>query len=302
MKTNPLAFETGVLPKERITKALPTISTDHSAIHQGQAFALIDKMDIATTKVGAISIRPPTNVAATITIDMTAATSDLTYTAVDTGYAGNDITVTHADPSANNAPLSISVTGTAITISLATGVAGAITSTAALVKAAVNAHAEASLLVLCEDEGVGSGVVNAVAVTSLAGGTDASYVHFKTSSFSNSAGPMSISLIEDATFTGNTSTLTPMNRKRAGTVVSSLVPVTATVDATVVNGAGVLTLATILLSGSTTGAKVGATAMQSDEWLLAPGKNYLIAITNATSPAATVTLGYELFWYEESAY
>lgn len=109
-------------------------------------------------------------VQAAVTVDMTNANSDMTYTAVAYGTTGNDISIVHVDPSANDAALAVSVDGTIITVSLATGVAGAITSTAAEVKAAVNAHAGASLLVLAEAEGTGVGVVNAAVSADLIGG------------------------------------------------------------------------------------------------------------------------------------
>lgn len=301
MKTNPLNFGVSSLnPIERITKGLPVITTDHSAIHEKIGFCLTNKMDITSAKVGALSIRPPGDVAATVTINMTNALADLTYTAKETGYAGNDIAVTHVDPAGANKTLAVSVSGTDITVSLATNGGSAITSTAAQVKAAVNAHATASGLVTCEDEGAGTGVVNAVVKTNLAAGTDASYVHLKPLSFIVTAGPVYVSLLEDATFTGNTATLTPINQHRGGVVPDSKIPCSGTADATVVNGASALTLATIVLPGNTIAGRIGSAFNSDREWPLAPGKNYLVAITNATSPGATITVGYDIFWYEES--
>ena len=60
---------------------------------------------------------------------------------------GNQITAQLVDPAANNSPLSVSVTGNAIRVSLATGATGAITSTAAQVIDAINANPAASALV-----------------------------------------------------------------------------------------------------------------------------------------------------------
>jgi len=303
IKHNPFNFKRGYgTQEERITMGVPTITTDHAAIHEKQAFTVANKMTIASGKVGAISIRPPTDVAASYTFNMTNALADLTYTAKEVGYDGNDITITHVDPSGNNQPLSVSVSGTDITVNLATGAGGAITSTAALVKAAINANIEASELVLCEDEGVGSGIVNATVKTNLTGGSLKSYVHFKPATFSNSAGPIYISLIEDATFTGNSSTVTPVNRNRHGMDVPSRVPCSATVDATVVNGANALTLSNVSLFGSSAGAsRMGGSSNLSDEWVLDPGVNYLMVFSNATSPGVEAILAYDLFWYEEMA-
>jgi hypothetical protein len=111
---------------------------------------------------------------ASVKIDMTNANADLTYIARETGTDGNSITVTHTDPGAPDQALQVSVVGSDITISLATDSGSAITSTAAQVKAAVDAHSGASALVTVKVEGDGSGVVNAVAQTSLSGGVNGS--------------------------------------------------------------------------------------------------------------------------------
>jgi len=107
---------------------------------------------------------------ASLTVDMTNANADLTYEAKDYGQAGNSISVIHIDPSDVSQELAVSVDGVAITVSLATDGAGAITSTAAEVKAAVLALPAAVALVTVEDEGDGSGVVEAKAIGYLAGG------------------------------------------------------------------------------------------------------------------------------------
>lgn len=103
-------------------------------------------------------------------VNMTNANADLTYTAVAYGQAGNSITVEHVDPSDINQSLAVSVVGTAIVVSLATNGAGAITSTAAEVVAAITGDAEAAALVTVTDEGDGSGVVNAKPEQALTGG------------------------------------------------------------------------------------------------------------------------------------
>jgi hypothetical protein len=61
---------------------------------------------------------------------------------------GNDVTAEFVDPGAADSPLSVSVTGKDIRVSLATDSAGALTSTAAQVVAAVNADPAASALVV----------------------------------------------------------------------------------------------------------------------------------------------------------
>ncbi|MBZ4284222.1 hypothetical protein LAJ55_15570, partial [Streptococcus pneumoniae] len=60
-------------------------------------------------------------------INPTGNETGLTFTAKAYGAEGNLIGVTYVDPAANNASLAVNVSGTSIAVSLATGVAGAIT-------------------------------------------------------------------------------------------------------------------------------------------------------------------------------
>jgi hypothetical protein len=120
---------------------------------------------------------PAATAQAALTVNPAGDDNGLIYTAVAYGEVGNDITVVYVDPAANDAALSVGVVGSAITVNLATGVAGAITSTAALVLAAIEASGPATALVtvaiMTADTGVaddGSGVVTAMAVANLAGG------------------------------------------------------------------------------------------------------------------------------------
>ena len=93
------------------------------------------------------------------------------------GVAGNALTVALVDPGANGAPLTIAVAGSAVAVTLATGPGGAITSTVAEVMNAINAHAEASALVIAgvARGAVGVTVVVAVVATALAGGAGQTY-------------------------------------------------------------------------------------------------------------------------------
>jgi hypothetical protein len=96
------------------------------------------------------------------------------YTAKAGGYAGNDITVQLHNPAAASQALAVVVTEEAIEVNLATGAGSEITSTAALVIAAINASAAASALITAANDGAstGAGVVLAVAATPLSGGVD----------------------------------------------------------------------------------------------------------------------------------
>lgn len=109
---------------------------------------------------------------AKLVTSLTGANNDLTFTSKQRGRVANTISVRYVDPSANDASLSVSVSGRAITVNLATGEAGAITSTAAQVKTAIEGSAAASALVgvALAPSNSGAGVVTALAATKLAGG------------------------------------------------------------------------------------------------------------------------------------
>lgn len=111
--------------------------------------------------------------AATLTTSLTGTNNDLVYTADANGTAGNSITVRYVDPAVANASLSVSVSGSAITVNLATNGSSAITTTAAQVKTAIEAHATAAGLVNIANAGGndGTGVVTALAATNLTGAT-----------------------------------------------------------------------------------------------------------------------------------
>ncbi|MEI5582653.1 MULTISPECIES: M14 family metallopeptidase [unclassified Agromyces] len=88
---------------------------------------------------------------------------------------GNEVGIALTNPGTADAPLSVSVTGDDITVSLATNSAGAVTSTAAQVVAAINASAAASELVTAYTYrgNAGAGVVAPVAATALSDGLNA---------------------------------------------------------------------------------------------------------------------------------
>lgn len=98
---------------------------------------------------------------------LTGTHNDLTYIQRAAGAAA--VSVEYIDPSANDAALSIAVTSNKITVNLATGPAGAITSTAAQIKAAIEAHSTArtKAVVQLATGNNGTGVVIALAETPL---------------------------------------------------------------------------------------------------------------------------------------
>lgn len=130
---------------------------------------------VRTSVIGLLGTAPAADpAAATLTTGLVASNNAITFTADAEGANGNDITVALVNPGGNNITLLVSCTGTAISVRLATDGSGAITSTATLVIAAVNAHPAASALVTAANAqgSNGSGVVAAVAATALSGGKD----------------------------------------------------------------------------------------------------------------------------------
>lgn len=115
-------------------------------------------------------------VAASLTVGSVDANNGLVFTAATAGVAGNDIGVYLRNPQAASQALSVSVSGTTITVNLATDGDSDVTSTAAEVDAAIVASTAASALIGVADlgESSGAGVVTPTAkVLPLTGGLDA---------------------------------------------------------------------------------------------------------------------------------
>jgi uncharacterized phiE125 gp8 family phage protein len=110
-----------------------------------------------------------TSVAAALTTNLGVTNGELVFTAKVAGAAGNNITIAYINPGATNT-ISVVVDRTIITVSLGYAT-GAITSTAAQVKTALQASANASELILVayKTGNDGSGIVTALAATLLAG-------------------------------------------------------------------------------------------------------------------------------------
>ncbi len=103
----------------------------------------------------------------------TPATNSIQWKAKELGAAGNDITIALVDPAGNNASLSVAVTGSinsgwAVVVNLATNGSSVITSTPALIVAAVAANAAAAAIIVGTADGASA--VAAVAATALTGG------------------------------------------------------------------------------------------------------------------------------------
>jgi len=126
---------------------------------------------------------------ATLTTALTGNNNDLKYTSKLNGALGNAITVEYVDPDGVNAELAVSVDGTAITVSLATGATKAITTTASDIATAIAAHAEANALVAVANAGsdTGVGTVTEMAATALTGGKGANRLTVKAGVYSRAA-------------------------------------------------------------------------------------------------------------------
>jgi hypothetical protein len=147
----------------------------YSGKHYGDAKSLENKLAEIAGAIYDTMFKEKTPVdgaKATVTVNMTNANADPTYTAKEYGTDGNDISVTHVDPGGNSKSLVVTVDGKDITISLATDGSGTITTTCNELKAAVDAHEGASALVDIAVEGTGEGVVEAKAKASLTGGVN----------------------------------------------------------------------------------------------------------------------------------
>lgn len=108
-----------------------------------------------------------------LTTALTGTNNDLTFTTQDwRGASSNSIRIRYVVAGANT-PLSVSVSGTDITVNIATNGSSVATSTAAQVRNAVNAYGPARDLVLASNAAGndGTGVVTAMAFTALSGGT-----------------------------------------------------------------------------------------------------------------------------------
>jgi hypothetical protein len=106
-------------------------------------------------------------IAATLTI------ADITYTAVNSiFFSGNSVSVAYTNPGAANSALAVTVSGNAISVSLATNGSSAITSTATQIQAAIAAYPAAAALVTAAITGTGSNIQTAHTAANLAGGAD----------------------------------------------------------------------------------------------------------------------------------
>ena len=115
---------------------------------------------------------PVNAVAATLATSLTGNNNDLDFTAKRKGTYGNGITIAYVDPGTETATESVTVVGKAITVTLRS--VSSVLSTAAQVKAAIEASAAAAALVTVANHSGndGTGAVIALTATHLANGVD----------------------------------------------------------------------------------------------------------------------------------
>ncbi len=112
------------------------------------------------------------NISANFTTQLVSSNDDLVFSAAASGPAGEAVSIEYFDAVASNTPLAVSVTGSAIRVTLAIDGANAITTTATQVKAAIEGNPAAAALVNVSlaSGNDGSGIVAALAAQNLVRG------------------------------------------------------------------------------------------------------------------------------------
>lgn len=130
----------------------------------------LNKRTIAKPRYGAALAANGLGNRATLTTSLSGTNNDIFFYAKTPGTAGNSVTVALVVSGANT-PLTVDVSGTAITVNVATNGSSAATSTAANVINAVLTDTEARDLVWAQvaPQNDGTGVVAALGTTALSG-------------------------------------------------------------------------------------------------------------------------------------
>jgi uncharacterized protein len=134
---------------------------------------------VRSSVIGIVGTAPnsQTEVKATLATGTLAANNAITWTAKLAGVLGNKVSLRLVDPKANSAALAVTVADQAVTVSLATSVAGAITTTATQLMAAIAGNAAAFAVLAGASTGASTGA-SAVAATAkqyLSGGLDEAF-------------------------------------------------------------------------------------------------------------------------------
>lgn len=221
----------------------PNIAASTSAKITNSSPTLTAVSDLTGIEVGMYASAP--GAFATLTVQ------DLDYTAIVDGTFGNSITITYVNPGVPNSPLSVSVSGTDITVSLETNSGGTLISTADDVLGAIEGS-DASTLIEVVVSGSGSNVQTAAVQTPLAGGA---------------AGPIPAGTLVDS-ITDSAPIITQTGNTTAG----------STTIANLASNAGII--AGVLVSGD--GIQAGTTVVS-----ISGGGPYAVVLSQAAYKDAT---------------
>lgn len=134
---------------------------------------------VRSSVIGIVGTAPNSQpeVKASLLIGTVGSNNALTITSKLTGALGNKSSLKLVDPAANSATLAITVSGRDVVASLATNSSGAITTTAAQLKTAIEANTAANALIGLANTGAstGAGAVAALKRTALSGGIDEAF-------------------------------------------------------------------------------------------------------------------------------
>lgn len=130
---------------------------------------------VRSSIIGIVGTAPAAEAGVAATLTLGTSTASLAFTAAAADATGNDVSVTIIKPAGNNATLSVTVSGKAITISLATNGSAQATSTAAQVKTAYDLVSAATALAAVAISGGGAGTVVPAVEKFLTGGLDAAF-------------------------------------------------------------------------------------------------------------------------------
>jgi hypothetical protein len=280
---------------DHANEALVVMDSYHGRVHDGKAFTLAGTFSIASAKTAAISFKGLTSTFAKIYTYFPSLNTTIRFTAIKSGILGNNINVVLTEsPGTPNLPMAITVSGETITICFRNNSSGVPNSTPTSITDGINTNTEAAALVTAFTYGDNKTATAYIVVATKTVGVTGTPFHLKPASFVTSNGPVTITLLEDNTFTDGT-TVTPNNRNRAGTPGASNTTIKTLADATAIAGSAPQTLDTLLLTAVTSAGRLGGNDPDK-EWILNPDKNYLIAIANGAG--AGITVGYDVSWYE----
>lgn len=158
---------------------------------------------------------PDASIKAQAVLNPGAPDSLVLYTAINPGYAGNNISIAYTVPNTLNAALTIETVGTNIKVSCATTMAGGSATTAMQVAAAINADPSASQLVQAAAINTGLGVLANLQPVFLTGGNSGTETFSATQTycyqiFYNTISDSTFVLFENGTFQASLSTDTEL--------------------------------------------------------------------------------------------